>query len=126
VPAEPEPPRKTYGFKPKEFERVNAPRPADAADAAPPPAANDVFALQRELRAREIAAGLDELKPPARPRWRRRKRDYWTAMILVNALAAAVTLFSRGNVVVLVYAFAGAIILSGALTWVVWVLLDDY
>ncbi|WP_415909773.1 hypothetical protein [Oleiharenicola sp. Vm1] len=47
-------------------------------------------------------------------------------MILVNVLAAAVTLFSRGNVVVLVYAFSGAIILSGALTWVVWVLLDDY
>ena len=32
---EPEPPRKIYGFKPKEFERANATPPAESTDAPP-------------------------------------------------------------------------------------------
>jgi hypothetical protein len=33
---EPDPPRKTYGFKPREFDRANAPRPAAPGDANSP------------------------------------------------------------------------------------------
>ncbi len=33
---EPDPPRRVYGFKPREFDRANAPRPPAPADAAPP------------------------------------------------------------------------------------------
>jgi hypothetical protein len=33
---EPEPPRKTYGFKPREFERANPARPAEPSGAATP------------------------------------------------------------------------------------------
>ncbi len=32
----PDPPRKTYGFKPREFDRANPSRPDDPFDAAPP------------------------------------------------------------------------------------------
>lgn len=122
----PEAPRRNFGFKPKEFERVNAPRHDADAPAEAPPLANDVFAIQRDLRAREIAAGMDELAPPERPKSGRRKRDYWTVLLAVNGLAALAALLSRGNVVVLVYAFSGAILLSIGATWIMWVLIDDY
>lgn len=40
-PDEPDPPPKTYGFKPKEFERLNVPTPAQP----PPPSAKDLAVL---------------------------------------------------------------------------------
>ena len=37
MPAEPDPTRKSYGFKPREFDRANAPRPAAPAGDTPAP-----------------------------------------------------------------------------------------
>ncbi|MBI2514220.1 MAG: hypothetical protein HYV96_19785 [Opitutae bacterium] len=165
MPDAPDPPRKNYAFKPKEFERLNAPRPdappsdapqphastgpnaatppnapgaSSAAGAAhspappeppePTPAANDVFAIQRELREREIAAGMDELAPPHRPVRSRRKRDYWLLTILTNGVLLPLALwgYRTQNAVLFVYCIAGLALVNAALTWIMWVLMDDY
>lgn len=128
MPAEADPPRQRYGFKPKEFEAVNAPRPESGEPPAPTPALNDVYALRQELRAREIAAGLDTLAPPARPRANRRRRDYWLLMALINGtlLPLAVWGLRTGNAVLFVYALSGAAFASAAVTWVIWGLMDRY
>lgn len=107
---------------------MNAPRPEAGAPPEAPPPANDVFAIQRELRAREIAAGGDDLAPPARPNWRRRKRDYWLTMALVNGtlVPLAIWAFRTHNAVLFVYCIAGLVLADLALTWIMWVLLDDY
>ncbi len=128
MPDAPDSPRKNYGFKPKEFERVNAPRPE--ADVAPesPPAANDVFAIQRDLRAREIAAGGDELAPPDRPVRSRRKRDYWLLTLIFNGVLVPLTLwgYRTQNAVLFVYGIAALALVNIALAWVLWVLMDNY
>jgi len=129
VPNESDPPRKHYGFKPKEFERVNAPRPERGAEpATPAPLANDVFALQRDLRAREIAAGMDTLKPPARPVRSRRKRDYWLLMLATNGVLGPLALwgYRTQNAALFVSCVAGLALVNVALAWVMWVLMRDY
>src|SRR5688500_9204977 len=96
---EPDPPRKFYQLKPKEFEQVNPPvtgAPADSAPtgvqghlqaantrpgSAPAPAKpsgalNDVQAILRDNLARANAAGLNDLAPKPKRR-SRRNRDYW-------------------------------------------------
>lgn len=119
------PPRK-FEFKPKAFERVNEPRPEAAADAVPPPAANDVFAIRQELRAREIAAGFDELKPTERPRSTKRRRDYWLLLLAGNAAIVGTAALVGANVMTVVYAFAGVVLYSLGLTWTMWVVMDRY
>ena len=123
-----DPPRKTYALKPKDFERVNAPRPEAGDPSEPAPLANDVFALQRDLRAREIASGLDELAPPARPVSTKRRRDYWLIMAGVNGVFVPLAIygFRSGNAVLAIYALAGAILLSLGLTWVMWGVMSRY
>lgn len=152
---EPEPPRKTYQLKPREFERVNdhpghaapdsdpAVRPAridvrdhfqSAAAMTPPPpagapraksAANDVHAILRDNLARADAAGLNDFAPPSRKR-SRRKRDYWLLLLTVNALFAFVAFGPYSNPMTQLYALAGFIMFSLGLTWVMWFVFDDY
>lgn len=128
MPDTPDPPRKNYGFKPKDFERVNAPRPEAGAAPETPPMANDVFAIRRDLRAREIATGGDELAPPDRPVRRRRKRDYWLLTLVINGVLIPLTIwgYRAGNLMVLVSSAAGLILANLGLWWIVWVLMDDY
>ena len=121
MPDEPDPPRKVYGLKAKEFERVNREEPGST-----PPPANDVFSLQRELREREIAAGMDELKPVDRPRSKRRRRDFWLLLLGGNGLFAGSVAVIGPNPVTLIYAFSGAILFTVGLTWVMWFVMDDY
>ncbi len=127
VPDDTDPPRKNYGFKPKEFERVNAPRP-EPGEKPEAPAANDVFAIQRELREREIAAGGDELAPPARPVRSRRKRDYWLLTLVFNGVLVPLTIwgYRTQNAVLFVYGIAALALVNVALAWVLWVLMDNY
>lgn len=125
MPDENDPPRKVYGFKPKEFERVNAP----AGEAGiPTPPANDVFAIREELRAREIAAGLDQLAPPAQPRPNRRRRDFLVLMLAINGVLVPLAIwgFRTGNAVLFIYALSALVLLNIGVTWILWVLLDRY
>lgn len=121
MPDEAGPPRKVYGLKPKEFERVNTAEPGPAA-----PRANDVFAIQREQREREIASGMDELKPNDRPQSKRRRRDYWLLLLGGNLALIAAALLAGLNVVTAVYVFSGVVLYSIALTWIMWFVMDDY
>ncbi|MBA4137586.1 MAG: hypothetical protein C0518_09745 [Opitutus sp.] len=124
---EPEPTPRTFTFKPKEFERVNAPRPEVGDDTpAAAPLAKDVFAMQRDLRAREIAAGMDQLKPVDRPESKRRRRDYWLLLLTGYAILASAALIFPGNPVVLLYVFAGIVLFSIGLTWVMWFVMGRY
>lgn len=120
MPAEEEPKPRQFAFKAKEFERVNAP-----AGTQEPSADHDVYAIRRQLRERERAAGLDDLSPrPARRS--RRKRDYWLLMLSSNAVFGSITLIGRQNPVVFVSGLAGVIIFSVSLTWVMWFIMEDY
>jgi hypothetical protein len=121
VPDAPEPPRKTYALKPKEFERVN---PLVEAGAAPP-AENDVYAIRRQLREREVAAGMDALAPAPRKK-SRRKRDYWLSIALINLAMIGITVASGFNIVVMCYTGAGMIVATLGLTWTMWFVMDDY
>lgn len=126
---ESDPPRKTYGFKPKNFERVNAPpAESDSSPAAPVPLANDIFSLQRDLREREKAAGLDEIAPPARPVRSRRKRDYWLLTLAFNGVLVPLALwgYRTQNAVIFVSCVAGLALVNVALAWLMWVLMRDY
>lgn len=118
---EPEPPRQTFVFKPKEFERLNQPTPNE-----PVPPANDIFAIQRDLRQREIASGRDELSPPTRPARSRRRRDFWLLLVLGNGALVTIGVVARLNPVVLVYAFAGVVLFTIGLIWTMWFVMDDY
>lgn len=116
-----DPPRTHYAFKPKEFERVNDPTHIGQ----PAPAANDVYAIRRELREREIAAGMDELKPVP-PKKSRRRRDYWLSLALINLALIAAVVLSGPNLIVAIYGFAGMVVLTLGLTWTMWFVMDDY
>ncbi len=140
---EPDPPRVTYGFKPKEFERLNQPsstqpgdgnQPIDVRDLAriasrtppssvaqtnPPKRENDVHAILRENLAKEKTSGANEIR--AMPRRRsRRTRDYIAGMIIGNAVLAVCTAISP------IFGAAGLVIFNCGFTWVVWFVMDDY
>lgn len=120
MPAEEEPKPRSFAFKAKEFERVNAPTGAQE-----PSADHDVYALRRQIREREQAAGLDNLV--TRPKRRsRRRRDYWLLLLASNVVFGTLALLGRGNPAVFISGLAGAIILSIGLTWVMWFIMDDY
>ena len=82
-PADPAP--KKYALKPKEFERVNAPRGEEA-----PSDDHDVYKILQQVRAREAADGFDVVAPPVAPVKSRRKRDYWLLLFAGNGLMLAI------------------------------------
>ncbi len=145
-PEEPEAPRRTFRFKPTEFERTNRPldgtddttaidarivnrqanlTPADLRAPKAPVADNEVHAILRSnvAHANEDAlnATLLRERPPSR-----RKRDYWTLLIGCNLLIAGFVMLIDRSIGTLVFAGAGMILLSVALTWIMWFVMDDY
>lgn len=150
---EPDPPRKNYQFKPREFERVNdhpghaapdsdpAIRPEridvrdhfKVADASPPPVSvsrakdtdNDVQAILRDNLARANAAGLNDLAPQVLRR-SRRKRDYWLVLIPVDAFFTFVLLHPSMSGSMKIYALAGLVMFTLGFSWVMWFVVDDY
>lgn len=157
---EPEPPRKLYSLKPREFEAVNEPRPnalppatptrdpgiVPATDAAIDVRAlarqatgkgpalkgahsvnrtNEVHAMLQDIHARADAAGLNYLAPKAK-RLSRRKRDYWLLMLFGNLALVIVAIIGRSNPFVLVSSLAGVGLVSVAITWIMWHVMDDY
>lgn len=57
---------------------------------------------------------------------RRRRRDYITLMLIVNIALLIPILFQPTNIFVIAYCISGMILLSGGLTWVMWVVMSDY
>jgi hypothetical protein len=145
-PPEPEPPRREFHFKPTEFEVTNRPvnaTPADApidvrqlyrqgatpsppthAGTKPAPAENDVHDILRANLARAQAKGQNEVIPVRRVS--RRKRDYWLLLIGGNLTVVGLVLLLQKNFVTLVFGFSAMILVSIALTWIMWFVMDDY
>ena len=118
-PNEADPPPKKYGLKAKEFTRVNA-EPGTQA----PSADHDVYAILQANRAREQSHGLGDVEVKVVKS--RRRRDYWTLLLLTDALLAVIAWQGRENFFVLVSAGAGIILASIGLTWIMWFVMSDY
>jgi hypothetical protein len=146
----PEPPRKTYGFKPTEFLRVNhiPGAPSDGTAGAPSPPDSgpiDVRTIAREAQARlparilqqgrtgektEIHALLRENHERAhsaglndvntRPRRSRRRHDYIYTLLIGN------TVLIGGTFLMPVFGGAGLVIFNVSVTWIMWFVMDDY
>ena len=128
MPDEPSSAPRKFALKPKDFERLNAPRPETAEEAArdTAPALNDMTALRHEVRAREAAAGLDEIKPPDRPRSNRRRQDFWLLLIGGNLAIVGAVAFVGANPVSLLFGLGGVVMFSLGLTWTMWFVMDRY
>ena len=114
-----DPPPVKHTLTTAKFEAVNAPT------ATPTPAPTDVYQVLGDNLARENAAGLNAVQPVP-PRRSRRKRDFWLMLVLGNLTIAATVFFTRGNTIAVLLGLAGVIVLTVALTWVMWFVLDDY
>jgi len=141
----PDPPRRHYGFKERNFKRDNAP----AGDAPPTPTAqdlaklagppvksgqtpsapraddpNEVFRVLQQNRTREMQAGGDVIE--IRKRRNRRLRDYLLGLIGGN-LCIVVGIWASGfNVISTLFGLGGVIIFSLSFTWIMWQLVDRY
>jgi len=113
------PPPRQFKFKPKEFERVNPAR-----GEAAPSADHDVYAIRQELRAKEQAAGLDELAPKVVQS--RRKKDFLFLLASLVAFFGVIAFLGRGNPFVLVCALAGLGFSICGLSWVMWQVMGRY
>ena len=114
-----DPPPRQFKLKAKEFERVNAPP-----GAAPPSADHDVFAIRRQLREREQAAGLDDVTEKA-PRRSRRTRDFWLCAIAALAIPLAAGNGIAGRLGLMAGGAVGAMLVV-ALWWIFFHVLNDY
>ncbi len=93
--------------------------PTAKSHSTPAAPANEVHTMLRDNLARANAAGVNRVALTPQ-RHSRRKRDYWVAFALGNALLAVATVISP------IYGAAGLIIYNLGLTWIMWFVLDDY
>lgn len=146
MPDVPDPPRKVYGFKDREFKRTNTPASASehtptakelammsgpVTPTAPPTLSraratdpNDVYALLHQNRSVEKRLGLDEIE--IRKIRSRRWRDYLIMLVAGNALIVGLMGFGNINVISMLFAFGGVIVFSVSLTWIMWQVMDKY
>ena len=115
-----DPPRKYYGLKPREFEKLNAP-----GKTAEKSVEHDVFAMLQQNRDVEKTIGRDEIVIPEK-RKSCRKRDYWLVTTGFNLLIVGMVAIARFNPISLLFGFAGLIIFNLSITWIMWFVLDDY
>jgi hypothetical protein len=99
------------------FEAVNTP----SSDTPPP---TDVHEVLRENLRREQAAGMYDIPPPRRRS--RRRLDYWLVLIAGNLAITAFIYLTRANAITVVFGVSGIVLFSAGLTWIMWVLMDDY
>jgi hypothetical protein len=145
MPDEPDPPRKVYGFKEREFKRDNAPAGAEppapsvqdlaklaghhhypSARKSGPKAGdpNDVFAVLQQNRRMEQRHNLDaiEIKKIRSRKW----RDYWIGLIGVNAFIVGTVLLVGPNIVSVMFGLAGVVLFSCSYTWLMWQIISRY
>lgn len=152
---EPDPPRKFYQLKPREFEVVNElssaiPQGRNHDPAHPigrievrelyqqantpgpvlPVGAkvvlkNEVHALLDDNLARANAAGLNELTPKPKRR-SRRTRDFFAVVIPLDLFFGYAAFGHYSNVAMMAYGVAGIIISTIGLGWVMFFVMDDY
>lgn len=146
MPDEPDPPRKNYGFKDRDFKRDNThssgespvPTAKELAIMSGPVAKhgqaavgsakaddpNDVYAVLEENRAVAKKHGLNEIEIKLLKS--RRKRDYWLLLLSSEALLAVLAFFGRGNPFVFVGSIAAMGFVAFGLTWLMWQVMNKY
>ena len=92
---------------------------------APVNRANEVHAMLQDNLARANAAGLNDLAPKPK-RLSRRKRDYWLLMAIGNLALAVLAVVGHSNLFMLVGSIAGMGLVSAAITWIMWHVMEDY
>jgi len=102
----------------KEFERLNRPACKEKTDAA--------FDVQSILSGNLKVNAPFEKPVDLTPRRSRRKRDYWTVLLVGNALFVGLVSMLPKNPVVLVYGFSAVVLFSVGVTWVMWAVMSDY
>lgn len=96
---------------------------ANPPDEVGTPDPNDVFVVRKMNLAVE-RAHTDELLPPVdRTPKRRHARDYWLIMLIGNG-TLGLAAWLMPNVMVVVYAGSGMVILTLSVTWLYWFVLD--
>lgn len=145
VPDEPDPPRKVYSFKEREFKRDNAPvsetPPAPTAkelaklaghhhDPGPRRAQakaddpNDVLRVLNQNRTAEQEHHLDDIE--IKRVKSRRQREFWLLLVGGNLFILGGVWLSGINVITVIFGLAGLIVFSLGLSWVMWQVMDRY
>jgi hypothetical protein len=145
VPDEPDPPRKHYGFKEREFKRDNVDTPGQApmptarelamtAGSHHNPAArkvegkaddpNDILAVLQQNRLAAKKHGLNEVE--IKEIKSRRKREFWILIVGGNLAIIGAVFFSGINVITVIFGLSGLILFSVALSWIMWQVMDRY
>jgi hypothetical protein len=133
---EPDPPRKFYKLAEAKFDRVNDAAPtaesssisnqaASEANPAEPLRENDVHKILLENRAVDKAGGLFDVAPVVK-RPSRRKRDYWLLLLMGDGFFSLALAYWGLRSIPGLFAGAGIIFFSISLTWVMWLIMDDY
>ena len=113
----PESGKSKFTFKAKPFERVNPLGPEGRAPS------NDVHSI---LEQNKVVADASAEPLEFTPRRSRRKSDYVFAMICGNAAMIVIVAFLPKNAVTLAFGFSGMVLYSVGVTWVMWMVMDDY
>lgn len=153
---EPDPPRKFYQLKPRDFEVVNAPL-TDLASGHPPPAGPSPQSIelrdlyqQSQTPGRVLAAAGEKVpvkndvhillhdnltransaglnELAYKPQRRsKRRRDYFLVVIPLDVFFAYAAFGPYSNVAMMAYGVAGIIITTLGLGWVMFFVMDDY
>lgn len=88
--------------------------------------ANEVHDMLDLNRRRARESGAFELRPLP-PRRSRRKRDFWLMVIVANLFCVGFTAaVSRFSPLVMLCGFGCGCFFTAALSWIMWVVMDDY
>ena len=106
-------------FTPKKetFERVNLPMSSDAEPRTD---------VQERLRRNKAVADILAEPLDLTPRKSRRFRDYLAALVVGNAAIGGLILVLPKNAVTLAFLLSGAALYSLGVSWVIWMVMDDY
>lgn len=117
---DPEPAPVRYTLKPKAFERVNSKESENV------PSPHEVAHLLKMTATRESGAATCQAVPPQVKRASRRARDYWRLVIPVNGVLGLLIVIAPKTPVFYVPVGAAMLLLTLGITWVMWVVMDDY
>ena len=106
-----------FRLKAKSFVCVNAPQ---AESSAGPTSVHAMLEQNKTI----AEAGSKPLAPPVKRS--RRRKDYILAMIGGNAVMILAIAILPKNPVVLIFGFSGVVLYSVGITWVMWMVMDDY
>ncbi len=145
---EPDPPRKSYEFKPKDdFDRTNVPSSTQSEEpttvdehlalaastqplavkpeAAPvpkgPPSPDEIYAVLRRNVERDKAAGLYDLKPIVDTKKQQRKVKFWYPIIVIDSVLALVAFANRHDMDLMVVLFLSfGFLVNLVMVWMTW------